>query len=217
MVSCASCGCTMTQKSKNEGITFHSFPKDCRRRLWIEFLRKPDWLPKPSSVLCSHHFAQDCFDRMSKLKVRLQATAVPTVEVTRLKYVRSNYPTLYSTANENSSQSTSSCLLKTNLTLSSTANDVFSPPTSRSVLKKYVLLTPKKETNETTTLEASDGPISRNLLKKNLLLTPKIETSESTTIEASNASTSRSLLKKNLLLTPKKETNKTTTIDVSDG
>ncbi|CAG9840752.1 unnamed protein product [Diabrotica balteata] len=87
MVSCASCGCTMTQKTKNEGITFHSFPKDCRRRtLWIEFLRKPDWLPKPSSVLCSYHFAQDCFDRTSKLKVRLLATAVPTVEVERLKY-----------------------------------------------------------------------------------------------------------------------------------
>ncbi|KAH1006881.1 hypothetical protein HUJ05_007572 [Dendroctonus ponderosae] len=93
MVSCVSCGCSLTPKHKTCGVTFHSFPKDPNRRTkWIQFVNKFEFIPKRSSVLCSHHFADDCFDRSSKLQVRLLANAIPTIEVDRLKYVRSFNP-----------------------------------------------------------------------------------------------------------------------------
>lgn len=65
-----------------------SFPKDeKRRKKWIQFLKTPEFIPKRSTVLCSYHFGEDCFDRTSKVKVRLLPTAIPTIEVDRLKYV----------------------------------------------------------------------------------------------------------------------------------
>ncbi|KAK4883394.1 hypothetical protein RN001_006713 [Aquatica leii] len=65
------------------------FPKDeTRKSMWITIVKKPNWLPKPTSVLCSEHFNNDCFDKTSPLKVRLLPTAIPSIEVNRLKYVR---------------------------------------------------------------------------------------------------------------------------------
>lgn len=69
-------------------LCFISFPKDPHRReAWINFVNKPGWEPKPTSVLCSLHFDETCFDRTSPLKVRLLPTALPSIEVERLKYV----------------------------------------------------------------------------------------------------------------------------------
>ncbi|KAB0803664.1 hypothetical protein PPYR_00634 [Photinus pyralis] len=68
----------------------YSFPKDVQiRKAWIEFVNKEGWVPIGISYLCSQHFGEQQFDRTSMLKVRLQPNAVPTVEVTRLKYERS--------------------------------------------------------------------------------------------------------------------------------
>ena len=50
-------------------------------------MKNSEFIPKSNSVLCSHHFAKDCFDRTSMVKVRLLPNAVPTIEVERLKYV----------------------------------------------------------------------------------------------------------------------------------
>lgn len=73
-------------------IIFFSFPKDeIRGQHWINFVTKPDFVPKKNAVLCSRHFAEHCFDRTSQLKVRLLPTALPTIEVDRLKYVRIFY------------------------------------------------------------------------------------------------------------------------------
>ncbi|XP_045481043.1 THAP domain-containing protein 1-like [Harmonia axyridis] len=95
MVSCASCGCTRNKKQKQDGVTFHMFPTDERRRVaWIHFMNDTEFVPKTQSFLCSRHFADDCFDRTSKVKVRLQPNALPTIIVDRLKY-KKNYAIVY--------------------------------------------------------------------------------------------------------------------------
>ncbi|KAK5644926.1 hypothetical protein RI129_006226 [Pyrocoelia pectoralis] len=92
MVSCAACGCSKTPKNKSAGITFHTFPKDSdTRTAWTNFVNKPEWVPG-TSYLCSQHFVENCFDRTSKMKVRLIQNACPTIEVSRLKYVRTFNP-----------------------------------------------------------------------------------------------------------------------------
>lgn len=69
-------------------LFFLSFPKnESRRQHWVHFVKRPDFIPKNNSVLCSHHFTEDCFDHSSKLKVRLLPTALPTIEIDRMKYV----------------------------------------------------------------------------------------------------------------------------------
>ncbi|KAL1490193.1 hypothetical protein ABEB36_012926 [Hypothenemus hampei] len=91
MVSCVACGCSSTAGRKAIGLTFHNFPKDAKRReFWIKFVKKPDWVPNKRSLLCSNHFVEECFNRTSKVQVRLRPTALPTVEVSRLKYVKSS-------------------------------------------------------------------------------------------------------------------------------
>ncbi|XP_057660974.1 THAP domain-containing protein 1-like [Diorhabda carinulata] len=93
MVSCVDCSCSNTPKNKSLGITFHSFPKDSEKnKLWKNFVNKPNWTPTRTSVLCSQHFTNECFDRTSMLKVRLHPNALPTIKVDRLKYVRTFNP-----------------------------------------------------------------------------------------------------------------------------
>ncbi|XP_030757987.1 uncharacterized protein LOC115883722 [Sitophilus oryzae] len=92
MVSCAACGCSQTKTTKDKGMTFHKFPKNEKiRKFWIEFVNRPNWTPAKQSCLCSSHFSQECFDRSSSLIVRLRENALPTLTVTRVKYVRSFY------------------------------------------------------------------------------------------------------------------------------
>lgn len=79
----------LCKKYKNF-YAFFSFPKSGQRRQeWIDFVKTPGFIPKKTSVLCSSHFAQECFDYSSKLKVRLFPTAVPTIEINRVRYVSS--------------------------------------------------------------------------------------------------------------------------------
>ncbi|KAL1489201.1 hypothetical protein ABEB36_014134 [Hypothenemus hampei] len=60
------------------------FPKDIeKRKIWINFVNKLDFMPKKSSVLCF---------------LRLLQNALPTIEVNRLKYVRTYNPLLGRTA-----------------------------------------------------------------------------------------------------------------------
>lgn len=92
MVSCAACGCSKTPNNKSLGITHHRFPKDSgTRTAWTIFVNKPGWVPG-MSFLCSQHFAENCFDRSSKMKVRLIQNACPTIAVSRLKYVKTFNP-----------------------------------------------------------------------------------------------------------------------------
>lgn len=95
MVSCAACGCSRTPKNMEKGITFHRFPKDSeKKRAWMKALNLTDSDITTNSCLCSEHFAPECFDRSSQSKLRLLPSSVPTIEVSRLKNVRS-YTTTY--------------------------------------------------------------------------------------------------------------------------
>lgn len=89
MVSCVACGRTRKQTSKINGITFHHFPKnEERKKCWLKFINKTNWKPSKNSFLCSEHFTKDCFDRSSRVKVRLRESAIPVIEITRSKYLR---------------------------------------------------------------------------------------------------------------------------------
>lgn len=92
MVSCAACGLAQTPKTKDQGISFHQFPNGQRGESWTKFVQnircETDWTQKAKSCLCSRHFNESCFDRTSKVLIRLQPTAIPTIIVDRVKYQR---------------------------------------------------------------------------------------------------------------------------------
>lgn len=81
--SCKSSGSDST-------ISFHKFPKDIRRTLWVRFVQRhrPGWQPSNSSVLCSLHFNPECYeqrpdinlDSSVKTKAWLSKTASPSVD-----------------------------------------------------------------------------------------------------------------------------------------
>lgn len=47
-----------------------------RRKLWLEAIGRPDFLPSASSVVCSRHFKEEEFERKATL-VCLSKNAVP--------------------------------------------------------------------------------------------------------------------------------------------
>jgi len=55
------------------------FPKDEEiRRQWVVNVRRENWKATDSSVLCSSHFEEGCFDRTGQT-VRLRDGAIPTI------------------------------------------------------------------------------------------------------------------------------------------
>ena len=65
-------------------VVLYKFPKSARiSNRWIRGLRRSKWSPKPTSVLCSLHFEENCFlpgtfnDPLQKPK--LKPNAVPTI------------------------------------------------------------------------------------------------------------------------------------------
>ncbi|KAK5640344.1 hypothetical protein RI129_011155 [Pyrocoelia pectoralis] len=86
MVSCFACGSSATKKNKASGMTFHRFPSNPIRRLrWIKQLNV-NRVPSENSVLCSLHFTKECF-KIRTDKVHLKESAVPSIQVNRLKHV----------------------------------------------------------------------------------------------------------------------------------
>lgn len=88
MVHCQACG--ITTAARNYGITFHRFPKNKNEKCaWINFVKKDGGLQKNLNytTLCSQHFDESCFDRTSAVKVRLKPFSVPTIHVSRSRYL----------------------------------------------------------------------------------------------------------------------------------
>ncbi|CAL1678350.1 unnamed protein product [Lasius platythorax] len=88
MVHCQACGIT----ARNYGITFHRFPKNENKKCaWIDFVKKHKGLHEGQNfkctTLCSQHFEESCFDKTSAMKVRLKPFSVPTIHVSRSKYL----------------------------------------------------------------------------------------------------------------------------------
>ncbi|XP_029006033.1 THAP domain-containing protein 2-like [Betta splendens] len=78
---CAAFGCSNERnaKTKEQGITFHRFPKDkFKRRAWTTALRRRNFVPNDRSVVCSCHFKTQDFDRTGQT-TRLRAGVSPSV------------------------------------------------------------------------------------------------------------------------------------------
>ncbi|KAL0978267.1 hypothetical protein UPYG_G00168190 [Umbra pygmaea] len=78
---CAAYGCSneRNEKTKQKGITFHSFPSDKQRRQsWTIALRREGFEPKDRTVLCSCHFRPEDFDKSGQT-VRLRQGATPSI------------------------------------------------------------------------------------------------------------------------------------------
>ncbi|XP_028401052.1 THAP domain-containing protein 10-like [Dendronephthya gigantea] len=95
---CVVYGCNNTANSE-KGISLYRIPywddsrqiARARRKKWEDFIRRKrdKWLPSASSVVCSKHFAEECFDygsstvekyKTPKLKRdKIGVTAVPSL------------------------------------------------------------------------------------------------------------------------------------------
>ncbi|XP_070759528.1 THAP domain-containing protein 2-like [Enoplosus armatus] len=83
---CAVVGCSNERnaKTKEQGITFHRFPKDVvKRRAWKVALRRRDFEPNHHSVVCSCHFKSEEFD-MTGQTTRLKEGVIPSLFPGRL-------------------------------------------------------------------------------------------------------------------------------------
>jgi hypothetical protein len=60
-------------------MSFHLFPKDAEfRKKWIQAVRRQNWTPSQYDVLCSDHFASNCF-KTTNSRRKLLPTSVPTI------------------------------------------------------------------------------------------------------------------------------------------
>ncbi|KAM9323702.1 THAP domain-containing protein 7-like isoform 2-T2 [Pholidichthys leucotaenia] len=78
---CAVVGCANkgNRQMREQGITFHKFPKDKDRRfLWKAALRRKDFEPSNCTVICSHHFKPEDFDRTGQT-TRIREGVVPSI------------------------------------------------------------------------------------------------------------------------------------------
>lgn len=64
------------------------FPKDEKRRAqWVKFVNIPNFIPPVKCYICSQHFPEESLDRTSDLKVQLKGDAVPSINISRIKFV----------------------------------------------------------------------------------------------------------------------------------
>uniref|UniRef100_A0A3Q3JKN7 THAP-type domain-containing protein n=1 Tax=Monopterus albus TaxID=43700 RepID=A0A3Q3JKN7_MONAL len=78
---CSAFGCSNRRnaRTKEQGITFHTFPKDkVRRKAWTLALRRKDFVPSNHSVVCSCHFKPEDFDTTGQT-TRLREGVVPSI------------------------------------------------------------------------------------------------------------------------------------------
>ena len=84
---CAVPGCCKTNR---DSVALHRFPKDpVLRQQWTEQVQHPraEWKPIKSTVLCSSHFTEDCFEPSFHLAAqfgiktlrKLKPNAIPTI------------------------------------------------------------------------------------------------------------------------------------------
>ncbi|CAG9577621.1 unnamed protein product [Danaus chrysippus] len=66
--------------TKNDGITFHPFPKEeILNSAWIDALGMTEWETKDPSMICSEHFTEDSFYITKSGVKKIKAEAVPSL------------------------------------------------------------------------------------------------------------------------------------------
>lgn len=74
---CKVLGCK--NHERRSGLHFFKFPKNIKRKIWIQFTKRPeDFDPKPSAGICSHHFEGKYIIEKNN-KFHLTKDAVPTI------------------------------------------------------------------------------------------------------------------------------------------
>ncbi|XP_067929791.1 THAP domain-containing protein 2-like [Watersipora subatra] len=79
---CVAFGCSNYPRKCPEK-SFHSFPTAADRKdAWIKAVRREQWTPSKSSVLCSDHFTSESYQVSPGIgkKARLKANTIPTLE-----------------------------------------------------------------------------------------------------------------------------------------
>lgn len=57
--SCCAVGCTVRdiKEAREAGVQFYRIPQnETKRVLWVNAIRRKDWQPSASTVICSQHF-----------------------------------------------------------------------------------------------------------------------------------------------------------------
>ncbi|XP_067933201.1 THAP domain-containing protein 1-like [Watersipora subatra] len=80
---CCAYGCS-SNPEKCPDLAFHRFPNEKRaetRNAWVKAVRRQDWTPTSSSVLCSGHFQKDCYKIPPGIgrKPMLKSDAIPSI------------------------------------------------------------------------------------------------------------------------------------------
>jgi hypothetical protein len=56
----------------------HRFPSDPdRKQLWVQNIRRDDWVPSTHTRICSDHFLEKCINRTGQ-RTELKVSAIPT-------------------------------------------------------------------------------------------------------------------------------------------
>ena len=92
-----SCACSTTLKNcPGDSPSFHKIPKDhALRRKWLDAINRSDNFSVNSSVVCGHHFTNDCFYHP------LSEQLMPSVSYKR-KLSKDAFPTLFLISQETS-------------------------------------------------------------------------------------------------------------------
>ncbi|XP_069358849.1 THAP domain-containing protein 1-like isoform X3 [Maniola hyperantus] len=74
MKACVFC---KTRYQTGSGITFHKFPTNSTKHVWLKNMKIDNWSPKTNDLLCSKHFTDDCFIKHAA-RTTLKSGSVPT-------------------------------------------------------------------------------------------------------------------------------------------
>lgn len=79
--TCCVRGCRSRGSGGNNKIKYFRFPKDeSRRKLWVQAIRRENFVPTNNSMVCHNHFTEDDYQKRPDL-IKLTNIAVPSVSI----------------------------------------------------------------------------------------------------------------------------------------
>lgn len=91
--SCCAYGCS-NNPATHPDLADHRFPERTKQtdrfNAWVSAVRRKDWQPSISSVLCSSHFTKECYRRPPGLKKRalLNGDAIPSIFIAHPQHLQ---------------------------------------------------------------------------------------------------------------------------------